>query len=326
MHPSWRDLVIGHLQTNSVQRKRFLSACGLNGFLLALSQAGGETGERNWPLLLDDEDWKILISSVERVLRSKDQAAWSLLSHLIQKDGGGNKSSKIRNRIDHFDELLVEVMKQIRLRWDTDETPAIPTLVAWFFQLTERIRPLPHGPNLDRIWKVYWDAANSEVAAFSSDEIDESVRKTVELFQLAEIVQKNEPRFIRQVGFPDCCNALAKKLLKKMGERGSLEIDFDHSEECDSETSLLWEMVRLTKTIIKEMPDLVDDANPVLKILTENYDRVNSTMSELKAEEDEKLEAEEAKLKQKRDGRSVPQAAWAGTDRWISIEEVFKDL
>lgn len=325
MHPSWRDLVIDHLRKNSVQRKRFLDACGLNGFLLALSQAGGESGERRWPLLVDNEDWLILIRSVERVVRSKDQAAWSLLGHLIQKDGGSNRT-KERNKTDRFDELLTEVLMQIKIRWDTDETPAIATLVSWFYKLSEKIHPLPHGPNLDRIWKAYWDAAESEVEAFEPNEIDGSVNETTELFQLGSIAQQNEPRFVRQICFPACCEDLANTLLEKMEERAALEIDFDHSDECDSETSLLWAMQQLTETILNQLPTLADRANPVLETLTDNYDRVNDLMSELKAKEDEKAEAEEEKLKQKRDSNSVPQAAWVGTQRWISIEEVFSDL
>jgi len=56
MHPSWRDLVIEHLVTNTAARRSFLRRCGVNGIMLALSGSGGKEGKRNLPLLVEPQD------------------------------------------------------------------------------------------------------------------------------------------------------------------------------------------------------------------------------------------------------------------------------
>ena len=327
MHPSWRDLVIEHLRSNPTQRKRFLESCGLHGFLLALSQAGGEAGERHWPLLLDKTDWQTLTRSINRVICSKDQASWTILSHLIQLPAIQDKTNTSGNKKAFFDEMLREVLNQIRIRWDDSETPAIATLLAWFYKLTELIHPLPHGPNLDRIWSSYLDSAQIEIAEFDSTQQDVSVNETTDLFHLARILSQNEPRFIRQINFPACCIEMAKTLVEKISGRAALELDFEHSDECDSEQTLLWEMKELLKTLSKELEELADDASQALEILTENYDRVQDVMMSLKEEEERKEKADEAKIQQRQPNRSSSNVVeWAGTARWVDIKEVFSDL
>ncbi len=72
VHPSWRDLVIGELRDDGSARRRFLSACGIYGVMLALSQQGGAAGERSLPLLLGDGDWDALGDRVGELLRELD--------------------------------------------------------------------------------------------------------------------------------------------------------------------------------------------------------------------------------------------------------------
>jgi hypothetical protein len=60
VHPSWRDLVIDELVGDRVARQKFLRACSIEGILLAVSTAGGATGERLLPLVRDDQDWDAL--------------------------------------------------------------------------------------------------------------------------------------------------------------------------------------------------------------------------------------------------------------------------
>ncbi len=72
VHPSWRDLVIDELRRDPTARGRFLAACGVDGVTLALSQAGGVTGERTLPLLISDADWDVLGGRVHDLLRELD--------------------------------------------------------------------------------------------------------------------------------------------------------------------------------------------------------------------------------------------------------------
>jgi hypothetical protein len=60
VHPSWRDLVIGHLARDGTRRRAFLSATGVHGAALAVSTGGGAVGDRHLPLLRADADWDVL--------------------------------------------------------------------------------------------------------------------------------------------------------------------------------------------------------------------------------------------------------------------------
>ncbi|HET6868859.1 MAG TPA: hypothetical protein VFH80_23305 [Solirubrobacteraceae bacterium] len=60
VHPSWRDLVIDELAEDAEARRRFLSACGIYGVMLALSRKGGVSGGRSLPLMICDGDWDAL--------------------------------------------------------------------------------------------------------------------------------------------------------------------------------------------------------------------------------------------------------------------------
>jgi hypothetical protein len=67
VHPSWRDLVIEHLASSPAERRAFLAAAEVPGLELALSIGGGERGERELPLVVDDADWDALGDAVHRV-------------------------------------------------------------------------------------------------------------------------------------------------------------------------------------------------------------------------------------------------------------------
>jgi hypothetical protein len=68
VHPSWRDLVIEELRGDADARRRFLSACGAYGVILALSRKGGASGERSLPLLIVDRDWDALGDRIAELL------------------------------------------------------------------------------------------------------------------------------------------------------------------------------------------------------------------------------------------------------------------
>lgn len=73
VHPSWRDLVIAQLAGDPAARRCFLTSCGHHGALLALSSAGGATGGRRLPLLIDDADWDALRDNFPELVRNADE-------------------------------------------------------------------------------------------------------------------------------------------------------------------------------------------------------------------------------------------------------------
>src|SRR4030095_17229964 len=60
MHPSYRDLVIEELIDNPSTRTTFLERTNITGIKLAISDTGGELGDRSLPLLVDKKEWELL--------------------------------------------------------------------------------------------------------------------------------------------------------------------------------------------------------------------------------------------------------------------------
>lgn len=71
MHPSWRDLLIERLASEAKTRQEFLAKCGIEGFLLAVSSAGGVTGKRQAPLIKTDQDLESAAIAAFRLIKTE---------------------------------------------------------------------------------------------------------------------------------------------------------------------------------------------------------------------------------------------------------------
>ena len=123
MHPSWRDLVIEHLQASKADRERFLSRCGPQGVLLALSSAGGGKGTRETPLLIDAGDWMGLQTTILALLKSSEnRAEVQMVLRAIQGAMVQRRDTKQPRLVPPSDPLHSMAMKSLetlRIKWDT---------------------------------------------------------------------------------------------------------------------------------------------------------------------------------------------------------------
>ena len=149
MHPSWRDLVIEQLAADPEARRRFLARCEVPGAMLALSTAGGRSGERRLPLLRDDRDWDALADRLYVLAGECDEPALiallaalgAVLEDLGDSPGGGEVAALARC-----------ALSRAARRWDTAQVPvAVGPLEAWF-DVARRLDPRPESPSLDVTW------------------------------------------------------------------------------------------------------------------------------------------------------------------------------
>lgn len=149
MHPSWRDLVIDRLIAHQSSRRKFLERCGITGFLLALSSAGGATGGRELPLLRSEEDWLALGEAVPRVLRSKNFAAWRVLTSLQTALLGSTDSrppaGATERQITHLAESVLAFLRGL---WSAGQDCPSAAVLDLYYGVSECIAPLPPGPDL----------------------------------------------------------------------------------------------------------------------------------------------------------------------------------
>lgn len=328
MHPSWRDLVIEHLRISPSERKSFLSHCGLPGFLLALSQAGGASGDRKRPLLVDEDDWSILINSVPRVLSSSDGAASQVLSYLSQSKTGGQGLIEAETGSAKLVELCKEVLLCVRTIWNGGETPGDSAVVAWYYDLSERLSPLPPGPELDGVWRTFFSAAVKEIDEFNSNADEIQVSSIIEFFELARIIRRNEPRFLRQAGFPDCFISVAEVLLKKISERSQKPRKSCWRISAATEDQLFDDLIDISEVISEFFPNLQGDSKKIATGLRKVQAVVIKSLNSLERKEERDYQIYLRKLDRfsKKRKRRATEADWHVSSREINIATLFRDL
>ncbi|HEY5198573.1 MAG TPA: hypothetical protein VIJ51_16245 [Solirubrobacteraceae bacterium] len=192
VHPSWRDLVIDRLREDAAGRRRFLAACGLHGAMLALSRAGGPTGERTLPLLLTDADWDVLADRVRDLVRELDDHD---LARLLAAIGDATLVPAAPTRAAEAANLADYALGCTRRAWDTGGR-AVPTglLEAWYAVnalLSSPVTPPRLGPS----WAELHPALESTAGRAELVRADEWLR-------LAQLLDRRDPAALAGLGFP----------------------------------------------------------------------------------------------------------------------------
>lgn len=193
VHPSWRDLVIEQLADDAPRRQRFLRECSIEGLLLAVSTAGGASGERESPMLRDDADWDTLsdrLASVITELEQPDLTRWffSLAEARADAEPDGELSALVRYSL----ELVAR-------RWRrANEVVPVGLLASWFdiaatASLTNPIEP----PDVVATWVELMPADRVDPCSASD------VIRFDEWLALVQVLQERAPDALLPVGFPD---------------------------------------------------------------------------------------------------------------------------
>ncbi len=203
VHPTWRDLVIQTLYESDVLRNNFLKNAGIHGITLAISTAGGEGGERNIPLLVCPNDWDTLknnilcfcrvhaISDVETILSSLNNLMMTL-----------KRSTNLSNDVAvYMQTLLGHILPECHVILSNNSIVIPLTVLSLYIELSLFVRPLPACPVLHTTWDAHWSNAKR---ALSGQDTEESDLKIIgDWLALISLIEANEPRFLRQINWPD---------------------------------------------------------------------------------------------------------------------------
>jgi hypothetical protein len=209
MHPSWRDLVIEELANDEAARQHFLKSCGAPGFLLALSVAGGATGNRAMPLLCSPKDWAALSHAMPRVLRSSADASGKVLASLHAALITPPKIHSIISPMGAFADHLLSVLREL---WASNGLRPSAVELERYYIISEALDPLPPGPILKPIWTRSWKAVNEQAASFKTGERWPELHEVQDWLNLVQVIMENELRFARQIGLPAKFTEFAKNL------------------------------------------------------------------------------------------------------------------
>ncbi|MDQ6803501.1 MAG: hypothetical protein M3065_00740 [Actinomycetota bacterium] len=190
MHPSWRDLVIEHLRADDEARVHFLRHCSIHGALLALSSAGGASGQRHMPLLQHDADWDALTDRLYDIVPDLEQAEVIGVLDVLRFDGG-----RPDDRTE-ADALRRAVMGRLATVWKSSRSPiALPALEAWL-AVGKDLSPRPAPPAVGVTWA---DLLPVSVPDFSDRA---ALERFADWLTLAELLFVYDRRLLGGLGFP----------------------------------------------------------------------------------------------------------------------------
>ena len=192
MHPSWRDLVIDELGADAGARRAFLEHCSLDGLLLALSQAGGRSGARSLPLLVDDADWDAAAERIhELVPELDDDERLRLLSNLEAALDGTDDHA-------HAELLALVTTALERMAAGWSHSTALPDagLLRKWLDLAALVPDPPTGLDIPRLWQLVVPPAVTPATAREAEAF-------VRWLRLAATLKARTPDVLDELGFPD---------------------------------------------------------------------------------------------------------------------------
>jgi hypothetical protein len=193
VHPSWRELVLGELRANARRRRHFLERTGLEGLLLALSTIVQVDGSRELSLVADPADWEVLRDRARELGRTAGDQARRQLMTAAENLLHDTLRADVR---DGIEELLSELLVGVREGWDEDAESIASVALDRYFKLSELVRPLPPAPQLDVTWSIHEQTLSAAALGPPYDAAREALSFVL-------VVNDNEPRSVRQRGFPD---------------------------------------------------------------------------------------------------------------------------
>ena len=117
IHPSYRDLVIEKVSNDTKMSKKLLEFATIDIIKLAISDTGGQKGERRLPLLISDEQWEIFrkrcLKLVDEI--TNDDSIISLLVTFRSSYLNSSEKSKKRNKIS---QISKEILEKLNNKWN----------------------------------------------------------------------------------------------------------------------------------------------------------------------------------------------------------------
>ena len=203
VHPSWRDVVIDELASDTDARRSFLRDCSVEGIFLALSTGGGVSGERSLPLLVDDADWDLVGDRATGFVSALDDPT---IVRLVTVISDAHSVAPERETAE-LDALGGSVLERLARRWNSAHA-AIPVgvLAAWF-ELAAQLRQRPPEPELGPTWVEHLPTERVDI-------FDRSELTSVDdWIALAALAKEHAAELLAVFGFPERQAEVLRRLL-----------------------------------------------------------------------------------------------------------------
>jgi hypothetical protein len=201
VHPSWRDLVIDELRDDVVARRRFLGVCGVDGIALALSEAGGVSGERTLPLLTSDADWDLLGDRLHELLPGLEDQ--EIARVLLAVEGALGTPDKYEAQ-----GLAAYLLAGTRRALDHRHQPVPVFLLEAWYTLSRRVAERIDPPHLGPTW------AELHPGSLLLERPDRAeLARAEEWLALAQVLARLDPGALEALGFFESDRVLLARLI-----------------------------------------------------------------------------------------------------------------
>jgi len=214
VHPSMRDLVITYLVNNKNGRLDFLSKCSIGGISLGLSIGGGSEGTRIFPLVIDSEDQLIIRKRIKELIYNINIKELAKLLGTINE--AKTKSSELENIeiISFINEIYEIAIDEVILRWQDKNEIIEVNLLNLYYKMAKHSKTYRLPPPLKFTWDSFF-ITMSEAAYNSEDYVETQDCSEINQFlDLVELINLEDPRFLRYVNFPNCFSELATNFIR----------------------------------------------------------------------------------------------------------------
>ena len=248
--------MIGTLAANDEARRHFLERCGVHGFALALSTAGGVSGERTLPLLESDADWDVLTDRIYGLVAELEPAeliaALSALGQALD-ELAKDSNDAVANREAHA--LARTALVRSASLWDARREPIpLGPLEAWL-AVGVRLSPLPPAPEMSVTWAELLPAT----VPGCGDRV--AIERFVDWLTLCELLWAYDPTLREELGFGSSQLALMMAF--------AVEIERDPE-------SILGASPELAQRALESIATLVPELGPFPRHVAERIGRVGA--------------------------------------------------
>jgi hypothetical protein len=232
IHPSYRDLVIEELERDAPASEHFLQKCSWVGLQLTLSIAGGDKGQRRYPLMTTDKAWSILEERL--IARLKETTSEYEIREILQAVRGSLEGTvatgNVRNRIA----LIIKACcDPLRNRLDHGQIQLNERTLKEYYDLAMSITPPPPMPDMYRIWSEVQRKFEAMLDNAEGETLTEDVlSRWIEVIQ---IVLKSDRRLLLQDGFPEKYDELIQKLCEAVTAEADATVSYPDDDAVSSE-------------------------------------------------------------------------------------------
>jgi hypothetical protein len=129
-----------------------------------------------------------------------DREKWQLLAALMNLGEADVAASEEAGR------LRREILETVCANWNENQQPILQDALQHYYEASVSVVPLVPGPHLDSTWEATSKTFREGIlGAYAASAVGE----------LLVLVQENEPRFLRQIGWPDTYAQGMQRLQKR---------------------------------------------------------------------------------------------------------------